>query len=133
MKLYVPEIGDELKLAADWRFKTIAEHRNSVLFDVFEVPDDVRYPKADEHTRWPSNGLNRWEPLDVEFVLPAGTILKLDRVYIRKGAGDYSSLTFFIVDSPDKRTVTKKKGGTAPKAVRFWVNLPETRNIEFEG
>lgn len=133
MRLYVPEIGDELKLVADWRFKTVAERRNSMLFDVFEVPDEARHPKAEPDFRYASNGLNRWKYLDVEFQLPAGTILKLDRVYIRKGAGDYSSLTFYIIDSPDKRVVTKKKGGTAPKAVRFWVNLPETRNIEFEG
>ena len=133
MRLYVPEIGDELKLATDWRFKTVAEYRNSVLFDVFDVPEEARHPKFEADDPYGRDDFNRWKYLDVEFLLPAGTVLKLDRVYIRKGAGDYSSLTFYIIDSPDKRVVTKKKGGTAPKAVRFWVNLPETRNIEFEG
>jgi len=59
-------------------------------------------------------------------------VLKVDRVYIRKGMEDFSSITFVVVSSPDKRLIKKKDGGLAPKAVRFWVKLQETRSIEIE-
>lgn len=135
MKLFIPDVGEELTLVDDWRFVTICEYRNESLFNAFEVPAELRYQKSVRFHGGAHDGYDRYRPLGdgVPFVMPAGTVLKVDRVYIRKGISDYSSLTFLVSQSPDKRLLTKKNGGTAPKAVRFWVKLAETRNIEIEG
>lgn len=57
--------------------------------------------------------------------LPKGTQLKIDRIYIRKGNEDYSSITFYIEDCPDKTFRPKKK-------IRFWSKLDDVNNIIFE-
>jgi hypothetical protein len=49
------------------------------------------------------------------FTLPKGTVLELDRIYIRKGAKEFSSTTFKL---------RKEK-------VRFWVKLADANRIEF--
>lgn len=49
--------------------------------------------------------------------LPKGTKLKVDRVYIRKNAKDFSSLTFFA-----------SIGG---KKIRFWASLEDCNKIIF--
>jgi len=132
VKLFIPDVGEELKLVDDWRFTTICEYRNESLFDAFDVPTEERYSRFGDDDHWKRAGFDRYNPRPASFVLPAGTILKVDRVYIRKGISDYSSLTFLVSQSPEKRVLTKKHGGSAPKAVRFWVKLAETRNIEIE-
>lgn len=54
---------------------------------------------------------------DSMVTLPTGTNLKVDRVYIRKGAKDFSSITFFMV-LPEK------------KSVRFWAKIPDVNTME---
>ena len=74
-----------------------------------------------------------WNPKGPhEFEIPSGTVLKVDRVYIRKGAEDFSSITFIISISPDKRLATKKFGGTASKTIRFWTKIKETRKMNIK-
>lgn len=53
----------------------------------------------------------------ISHTFPKDTILKVDRIYIRKGAEDFSSLTFYV-------TINKK-------AYRFWAKLEDVNNIEF--
>jgi hypothetical protein len=57
--------------------------------------------------------------------LVSGTKLKIERIYIRKGSSEYSSLTFRIIDSPDELLRGKKK-------LRFWAKLEDCNNIEFD-
>ena len=139
MRLFIPDIGEELKLAENWQFQTICESRNESLFVAFDIPPEDRWEKINPaHGYWRADyykdGLDHYRPKEpgVKFEIPFGTVLKVDRVYIRKGMEDYSSITFVVVSSDDKRLVGKKQGGIAPKAVRFWVKLQETRNIEIE-
>ena len=128
MYLFIPELGENLTLIEDWRFKTICESRNLSLFDAFDVPDESRWHKSVHR-----NGFDVWNPKGPhEFEIPSGTVLKVDRVYIRKGAEDFSSITFIISISPDKRLVTKKFGGTASKTIRFWTKLKETRKMNIQ-
>lgn len=56
--------------------------------------------------------------LEVEF--PIDTILKVDRIYIRKGKDmkNFSSLTFYVKSGPSK-------------GARFWVKLNEVNQIVF--
>jgi len=52
---------------------------------------------------------------DLPIKLKAGTILEVDRIYIRKGAEDFSSVTFKI------------RGN---KVLRFWAKLQDVNNIQ---
>lgn len=53
-----------------------------------------------------------------ESFLPVGTILTVDRIYIRKGAQDFSSLSFWAQIPMDK------------KRFRFWAKLSDVNEIE---
>lgn len=55
--------------------------------------------------------------------LPMGSILSFDRIYIRKGASDYSSISFYLKFHPTLQL--KKKP-------RFWAKLEDCNNIMFE-
>ena len=108
MKLYIPEIGDEFVLTSDWSFELFEEHRNTKAIQRF----------VDKKYNW-SWGSRRPDQF-WNVTLPKGTSLKVDRIYIRKGAGDYSSLTFWMVLPGEK------------KKIRFWAKLYDVNKIEFE-
>lgn len=68
-------------------------------------------------------------------ILPAGTILKVDRIYIRKGLKDFSSITFFAEGLGEVEVMrgynwSKKK--KKQKSLRFWVKLSDCNKIEIE-
>jgi hypothetical protein len=56
----------------------------------------------------------------LEVIFSEGTILKVDRIYIRKGKdmSNFSSLTFYVKSGPSK-------------GARFWVKLNEVNQIMF--
>lgn len=54
-----------------------------------------------------------------KLLLVKGTKLKVDRIYIRKGASDYSSVSFFLHDGSKKRK-------------RFFLKLSDVTKIKFE-
>ena len=54
-------------------------------------------------------------------MLPRGTRLKVARIYVRHGAGDFDSITFTINKHP-----TDKK-----LKARFWCKLNDANKIEF--
>ena len=110
MKLYIPILGEQLRLTADWKFDLYNEERNSTL---------MNYVGDTREIIWRS-------PQGEPCMLPAGTILKCDRIFIRKGSEDYNSITFFLVG---KKTETKK---IPSRAVRFWVTLEDANSIEFD-
>ena len=56
-----------------------------------------------------------------EVTLKVGQVLSVDRVYIRRGASDFSSITFNYLGTP--------KGSGR---VRFWAKLADVNMIEFE-
>ena len=62
-------------------------------------------------------------PIFMTIILPESTILSIDRIYIRKGASDYSSISFYLKSHPTM--ITKKKP-------RFWAKLEDCNNIMFE-
>lgn len=88
-KLFVPDIGTHLRLTKAWKPKIQNESRNSDFLK--KHGHDVTFPKD--------------------------SLLAVDRIYIRKGARDYSSITF--------RSLTEPKG-------RFWVKLKYANQIEFK-
>ena len=65
--------------------------------------------------------------------LPKGTVLAVDRIYIRKGASDFSSITFFAKGLGETEVKNRWSGRTTKwKAQRFWAKLSDCNQIEFE-
>lgn len=98
----IPAIGDVVKLASDWEFRLYEEGRNKTLLSqIRSVPTN----------KWVANG-RFWQ-----VTIPAGTELKVDRVYVRAGQrnANYNSVTFR----------TQYNG----KNVRFWVKLKDANKM----
>jgi hypothetical protein len=128
MKLYIPEIGSEIRLTANWTFDLYNEDRNSTMMEFMGDPRKIAWSKFDA----------------IPTTILAGEILKVDRIYIRKGLEEYSSLTFYW---KGKRTNSKmvEKWSTAylgthhvdkidlvkqpARAVRFWAKLADVNEI----
>ena len=170
MQLYVPEIGDMIRLTEDWSFTLYREGRNDSLWreencwDRIVDPDQapVRELEAkikaiesrvtiqeiknsygwapsrvkvyasqedkdnDRKFKYELAELNRrpsWAPV----TLLKDTVLKVDRIYIRKGISEYSSITFYVWSKagPVAANASKKKS-------RFWAKLADCNNIQFE-
>jgi hypothetical protein len=172
MRLWIPDIGDKIKLTADWTFTLINEGRNGAIWKALDLdrhPDaiaaaalrDAKFAAAQSHDKahrtarttmsWGGHRLDfdtpenesiseaLWEEyhslrdLKVDVTLPKDTELTVDRVYIRKGASEFSSLTFFIGHSPMKELLPVKKGGRWPSGPRrFFARLSDVNKIEFD-
>lgn len=117
----IPDIGDEIILTEDWTFPLHAEQRNKSLFDRLGETEINLYR-------------NSYRKL---VTIPTGTILRVDRIFIRKNMSDYSSLTFFIIDSPDEDLKPKDLSSnkittfSIGKVVRFWAKLDDCNKIKF--
>lgn len=136
MKLCIPTVGDSIILLSDWTVDLFNEARNATLMNFF---NDNRFIE------------NEWSnpPIPstvVQYVIPAGERLKIDRIYIRKNQGDFDSITFLWTgksipahietvpginwgpgaQTPDRQYKVPKK------PVRFWVKLDCANEIEFD-
>ncbi len=69
----------------------------------------------------------------LDVTMPKGTVLVVDRIYIRKGSSGFSSITFRAKNLGEATvrgaysTTEKKK-----KVLRFWAKLPDCNKMEFE-
>lgn len=137
-QLFIPEIGTEIILAENWQFTLHNERRNEKLGKKFGLYRcdfswilESEYPSFKESFNLSSEKdhkeyrekLMKWrldaKPFQKENViltLVKGTILKIDRIYIRKGNKDFSSITFWI------------KSGEY-KGQRFWAKLSDCNTI----
>jgi hypothetical protein len=97
-------------------------------------PEFIKY--WEDHKEW--NTQARKVGLTyIKVTLPLGTILGVDRIYIRKGNKDYSSVTFFAknlgsVKVDISRWSSRKNKTVNKKAIRFWAKLEDVNQIEFE-
>ena len=198
MRLFIPDIGQEFRLAEDWTFLLMNEGRNTDLWEAMnfenhpdvkahneyiqDIHDQIRDKDA-RMRRWVTawldaqpkvkavlpfsgyfNGNGSGKPfmdgfheycklpegehyqklleeqraiqvLKMSVTIPKDSVLKVDRVYIRKGANDFSSITFWLSDSPDDRLrkPRNKKDTTAKlqRKIRFWAHLTDVNRIEF--
>lgn len=115
MKINIPSLGTRIVLTRPWVFKLYEEYRNRTLLDRFNLTPPPKY--------------NHWtlkETLCYDVALPIGTVLTVDRVYIRQGQGEFDSVSFWvqITDKPGQQATTNIK------KQRFWAKLKDVNNIE---
>lgn len=153
MKMYIPEIGDKIRLTEDWSFRLFSESRNDALFKLLNIKERgpfiafkgknfyfqcrkleglgtrcewfasdgdmlASYPAAKQAVL---HKQHKQEDPGTLVTLKVGQVLGIDRIYIRKGAKDYSSVTFNYIGAP--------KGSGR---IRFWAKLDDVNNIIFE-
>jgi hypothetical protein len=114
MQLFIPKLGTKIVLIKPWTFTLIGESRNRTLWDLFSSTPIPARP-------W---GLpfNQYFKPTVRRTLESGTILKFDRIYIRKEQENHDSITF---------KVELQHNGVWKRA-RFWARLEDVNTIEFE-
>lgn len=110
MKLFIPTIGTHLKLTQDHSFPLVHEYRNLKLLQSIGA--------VGQHI----NSYDFYGPSKKtsQYNLPAGTVLAVDRIYIRKGSADFDSLTFRILEAPNP----------AITGSRFWMRLGDVNQMD---
>jgi len=107
MELFIPDIGTILKLEQDWQFTLYNEYRNT-LHEKLNIS---------KHTQV------------VE--IPKGTLIKVERIYIRKGSSQFSSITFSIPNVKSKADKLNYPNNVELGGAKFWVKLHECNGLEF--
>ena len=126
MFLCIPTVGQKVVVVEGWTFKLYWERRNDSLFTLFDIQrPPVRtfyedYEGGEDAWKAARLGLHPKPPLrHNEVTLPAGTVLTIDRIYLRKGNEEFDSITFIINGA-------KQLGKVGAHArVRFWVKLED--------
>jgi len=127
MQFFVPDIGTIVRLTQDWTFRLHSESRN---YDMFQL---VGLPYSADQSISPAWGRHRGTKGPTEVTFKAGTVLKIDRVYIRKGVSDYSSITFNIVKGKNSvLTAGKLEHVFKAKGARFWAKLSDVNKMVVE-
>lgn len=126
MKVFVPTIGSELVLSKACPVTIYSEQRNSAFLKAMGIKMDNSHIS----TRHENLTVENQSLVDkyhanislkaVSITIPAGTILKVNRIYVRQGAEDFDSMTFFCVG-----------GMNFPKG-RFWLKLSDVNNFNIE-
>lgn len=109
MQLYIPNIGEKIILAADWTFRLFNERRCQP-FDDCPAPAQI----VDNPTYFLSQVKH--------CTLPAGTMLMVDRVYLRQGLDEFASISFRIVSTSAPWVAKQRK--------RFWAKLDDINQIQ---
>lgn len=112
-KMYIPKIGEKIRLIHNWKFNLYWERRNEKF--------------------WTGLGLSLPDPpwmrdYSTKIVIPRDTVLTISRIYIRQGGERFNSLTFFL----DKKSCEDRIISAIKGSIRFWAKLEDVNNIEFE-
>ena len=118
-QLLCPGIGTKLTLAEDWMFDLHYESRNCTLYECLGID----YVAPSWSNRQGRANCGATTPV----VLNKGTVLKVDRVYIRQHLSDFSSITFYVETWVDQGPTGKKK-----KKARFWAKLDDCNTMIVE-
>lgn len=103
MNVFIPALGTQLKLTEPWTFNVHEEGRNLGLLK--------HIGRADNRPFWPKSN-TIWN-----HTFDAGTVLRVERIYIRQNLSSFDSVTFRLI---------------GVKGVRFWVKLADANNIRCE-
>ena len=140
MQLYIPQLSDKLKLTTPWTFTLHWEARNRTLVEACLMPYLTKNKKpAKNSDLWYMEGLKykgtSIKATNEEITLPAGSILSVDRIYIRQGVKDFNSVTFRLIKSSASTIIIGDGSVLAinPKvrSIRFWAKLADANRIEF--
>lgn len=114
MKLFIPTIGDVLSVTEPWPFTFHQGGINYRIFEeLFELGEGRPKPAAGDIIQ----AYRRLDSRQFDLLLRMGTLLKVDRVYIRQNRSNYDSLTFRIL------------GRTH---CRFWAELKDVNHMRVE-
>lgn len=120
MRLFIPELGTQVILTEDWTFDLHFERRN----ETFGKKMGLTAPHNPKYPDW--KGFNWWQADSppVAVTLPVGTILTVNRIYVRQGNKAFSSVTF-------SAKIPNPTGKGKPKGMgRFWVKLAAANTID---
>lgn len=110
-KLFVPPLGTRLLLTEDWSFQLYNERRNATLMAMLGDTRKISY-----------------SPESIPASLPAGTVLIIDRYYIKQGLGSFDSVSFRIENAKATATIYSFAGANT-RQVRFWAKLDEVNRL----
>jgi hypothetical protein len=112
-RITIPSIGTLLTLTKSWTFGLYPEQRNSGVWKVLVGEGSLNY--RDLEARELRAQVQDFVPV----TLPKGTVLSVDRIYIRQKYDDYDSVSFRIKECPDERLDRK----------RFWAKLHDVNEM----
>jgi len=143
MKLFIPTIGTLLELRKQWSFGLYNEYRNESYF----AWAGLHFLSYAETRDLPVGSFDKNGDLPPTIVtLPSLSRLRVDRIYIRKGVGEFDSVTFLLqgaktASKVEKRTYRVVKGlgqhenheyerKIPARGVRFWAKLDDVNNMD---
>lgn len=149
MKINIPSVGDRLELTKPWTFDVWSERRNEALGKALglklntgnsshKVQQWVGQASEPYEKKYSYDCTEMYEFIGYDVIvsgqctLAKGTVLTVDRIYIRKGAEDYDSISFLINNSKDARFKVNKKDEKRAfnkGRIRFWVKLDDANSI----
>jgi len=114
--LFVPPLGARLLLAEPWSFSLYNERRNATLMALLGDTRPLVYG----------------EPEPSPATLPPGTVLIIDRYYIRQGLEGYDSVSFRIAGASAAAPTYPRDGAVSKRQVRFWAKLEDVNTMRVE-
>jgi hypothetical protein len=115
----IPDIGTVVKLTEDWTFDLYEESRN----EAFLKRMGINNVDVWRHYQGQGRKMRRFA-----VTIGAGAELAVDRVYIRKGADEYSSITFNL----HKGSTVNLLGKTLNGFGRFWAKLSAVNQMKVQ-
>lgn len=109
MQLYIPNIGERITLATDWTFRLFNERRCQPFNDC---------PAPAEQVDTSTYAISKVK----HCTLPAGTVLLVDRVYLRQGLDAFASISFRITSTAAPWVAKQRK--------RFWAKLDDVNQLQ---
>lgn len=133
MILCMPTIGQKVRVldGQAWDVKIYWESRNVTAIEYFTGQsyqiesywDEYEGGRAAMEAHWADrHNVPKPELRHTKVSVPEGSVLTIDRIYLRKGKGDFDSVTFVL---------NKPKGVKGPM-VRFWTRLDDVNSGNLE-
>lgn len=148
-QLMIPALGATLALQEPWTFGLYRERKNETLIQALSITSPRPRDGMFNTHGWPetysidaantgemtladgSTRFVRYGERIMPVTLPAGTVLVVDRIYVRKGSKDFDfdSVTFRIKECPAGDLMSRR-----PKyrAIRFWAKLEDVNGMVVE-
>lgn len=125
MKLFIPPLKTRLRLVEPWTFTLYDEYRSDDLWETLGLVEELRRRRDERNNKLRNDRYivrdHNWYDITHPVTLPADSILKVDRIYIRNGGEEYDSVTFRTESIP----------GIKGKP-RFWAKLHDVNQMEVE-